>query len=256
MENPEDPSANYNDIIDPNNGEVIQTAQDQVTYLERKIYDNEIIAMVKRRNSLKSNLQKAYSLILGQCTDLMKDKLKASTRWNDIKSRQDALQLLNEIRTITYKFEEQKYLPLSIHNAKATFYSFRQGNLTNSDYFQRFKNYTDIATSFDGNLHDEAITRMACREEHDHSDIEGLDEDEKTAVDEKASNMYLSIAFLQQSDRRHYAKLSEDLENDYTKGNDNYPRDVTKAYQLLNDYKDAGAKREAQAQGVAQLAGI
>ena len=139
VENPEDPSANYNDIIDPNNGEVIQTAQDQVTYLERKIYDNEIIAMVKRRNLLKSNLQKAYSLILGQCTDLMKDKLKASTRWNDIKSRQDALELLNEIRTITYKFEEQKYLPLSIHNAKATFYSFCQGNLTNSDYFQRSK---------------------------------------------------------------------------------------------------------------------
>jgi len=32
-------------------------------------------------------------------------------------------------------------------------------------------------------------------------------------------------------------KIIEGLENDFTKGNDNYPRDLVKAYQLLNDYK-------------------
>ena len=133
IENPIDPSEDYEDIIDSDTGQVTQTAIEQVSYLEKKRYDNEIIAMVKRRNALKSNIQKAYSLILGQCTELMKDKLKASTKWEEIQSSQDALELLNEIKTITYKFEEQKYLPLSIHNAKATFYSFRQGNLSNSD---------------------------------------------------------------------------------------------------------------------------
>ena len=160
IEYPVDPSENCVDMLDPDTGEVTQTAIEQVPYLEKKVYDNEIIAMVKRKNTLKSNIQKVYSLILGQSTELMKDKLKASTKWQDIQSSQNALELLNEIKTITYKFEEQKYLALSIHNAKATFYSFRQGNLSNSDYFLRFKNYTDIATSFDGNLHDEAITRM------------------------------------------------------------------------------------------------
>ena len=97
--------------MDPNTGVVTQTALNQVPYLEKKVYDNEIIAMVKRRNTLKRNLQKAYSLILGQCTDLMKDKLKASTKWNDVQTKQDALELLNEIKTITFKFEEQKFSP-------------------------------------------------------------------------------------------------------------------------------------------------
>ena len=140
-------------MLDPDTGEITVTAMEQVPYSERKVYDNEIIAMVKRKNTLKSNIQKVSSLVLGQCTELMKDKLKASSKWEDIQSTQNALELLSEIKAITYKFEEQKYLPLSIHNAKATFYSFRQGNLSNSDYFQRFKNYTDIATFFDGNLH-------------------------------------------------------------------------------------------------------
>ena len=119
----------------------------------------------------------SYSHTFCSHTHLMKNKLKVSTKWNDIKTQQDVLEILHEIRSITYKFEEPKYLPLSIHNAKANFYYFCQGNLNNSEYFQRFKNYTDIATLFDGNLHDEAIIRMACRDEHDHSNIENFQEE-------------------------------------------------------------------------------
>ena len=251
--NPTDPSENFMDEVD-DDGNIVRTAMEQVAYVDKKVYDSEIIAVVKRRNTLTSNLQKAYSLILGQCTPLMKDKLKASPRWEAIKTAQDALELMAEIKTISFKFEDQKFLPLSIHNAKSTFYSFRQGSLNNSDYFQRFKNYAEIATSFEGNLHDEAISKMVCKEERDHEDLQALSDDGKEEIDEKASQVYLSTAFLQQSDPRRYTKLNEDLENDYTKGNDNYPREVTKAYQLLNDYKDASGRREAQAHGVSQLA--
>ena len=56
IENPRDPAEDYTDITD-DNGDVTTTAVDQVTYLERKVYGNEIIVMVKRRNTLRSNLQ-------------------------------------------------------------------------------------------------------------------------------------------------------------------------------------------------------
>ena len=35
-----------------------------------------------------------------------------------------------------------------------------------------------------------------------------------------------------------YGRLIEDLVNDYTKGNDNYPENMVKAYQLLNEFKN------------------
>ena len=43
--------------------------------------------------------------------------------------------------------------------------------------------------------------------------------------------------FLHQSDRRRYDKLLEELENDFTKGNDDYPQTLVKAYHLLCEYK-------------------
>jgi hypothetical protein len=52
-----------------------------------------------------------------------------------------------------------------------------------------------------------------------------------------ARELCLATAFVLQCDRRCYGKLLEELENDFTKGHSNYPQDMVKAYQLLNEYK-------------------
>ena len=55
--------------------------------------------------------------------------------------------LLEAIKTIIYKLEDQKYLPLSLHNAKTNFYNFRQGTMKNPDYLDKFMNLTEMAES-------------------------------------------------------------------------------------------------------------
>ena len=71
------------------------------------------------------------------------------------------LRLLEAIKTIIYKFEDQKYLPLSLHHAKRNFYSFRQANLPNPDYLDRFMNLVNMAESFDAKLYDQAMFKIA-----------------------------------------------------------------------------------------------
>ena len=64
-----------------------------------------------------------------------------------------------------------------------------------------------------------------------------LQDDELKMIETTAREIYLACAFVINSDLRRYGRLIEELENDYTKGNDNYPRNMVKAYQLLNKYK-------------------
>jgi hypothetical protein len=52
-----------------------------------------------------------------------------------------------------------------------------------------------------------------------------------------AKELCLAMAFLLQCNRRRYGKLLKELKNDFTKGHMNYPPDMVKAYQLLNEYK-------------------
>ena len=83
----------------------------------------------------------------------------------------NVIDLLHEIKGITFKFEDQKYKVLSIHNAKTAFYCFRQhSNISNSEYLERFGNLADIATSLDGNLHDDAISRIVSIKEYAKKD--------------------------------------------------------------------------------------
>ena len=56
-------------------------------------------------------------------------------------------------------------------------------------------------------------------------------------IEATAREIYLACAFVIISDLTRYGRLIEEPENDYMKVNDNYLRNMVKAYQLLNKYK-------------------
>jgi len=112
---------------------------------EKLIWKKEVKEYVKRKSRLKENLIKAYILVWGQCTELMKAKLETLTTYVDMKRDNNTLQLLNEIKAITYKFEDHMYLPHSLYQAYRSFYLFRQKTEdNNSQYLEQFKNTVDI----------------------------------------------------------------------------------------------------------------
>ena len=97
--------------------------------VERMILTKKVDAYVKRDSILDENIKKAYSLMLGQCTELLKSKLKTTTYWMTVSTEFDLLGLMKTIRSVIFKFEDQRYLPLSLHHAKSNFYYFCQNNL-------------------------------------------------------------------------------------------------------------------------------
>ena len=148
------------------------------------------------------------------------------------------LVLLDAIKTIIYKFEDQKYLPLSLHHAKRNFYAFRQGNLPNPDYLHRSMNLVYMGESYDAKLYHQAMFKISQDSTVYSTTAEAdLQDDKIKMIETIAREIYLACAFVINSNLRRYGRLVEDLENDYTKDNDNYPRNMVKAYQLLNEYK-------------------
>ena len=47
---------------------------------------------------------------------------------------------------------------------------------------------------------------------------------------------------INKADSKRFSRLQEELENDYTKGVDHYPKSVVKAYHLLNDFKSTAGR--------------
>ena len=113
------------------------TSEDQT---ERIIFKGLIDSYIKRIVVLDNNIQKAYHLIIGQCTNVLQSKLKQQAQWSDISQQQDDIALISLIKTITFKFEDQKFLPFALYQSKANLYALMQSSMTNHEYLQRFQN--------------------------------------------------------------------------------------------------------------------
>jgi preprotein translocase subunit Sec63 len=67
--------------------------------------------------------------------------------------------------------------------------------------------------------------------------LDAATKDEIAKALKEAQEQYLAVAFLCGSDSYQYGKLLKNFENDYTQGEDHYPKTVTAAYGLLTNWK-------------------
>ena len=65
-----------------------------------------------------------------------------------------------------------------------------------------------------------------------------MTDEQEEAAELAGIQWYLALAFLMGSDRNQYGRSLEKLENDFTAGNDNYPKTLTDAYNMLLEWKD------------------
>ena len=107
-----------------------------------------------------------------------------------------------------------------------------QGRNTVGEYYEQFKNQTDVLDHIGAGIgNDEAIMKQVLRNQGINVD-EATDTQEEDAETE-GTQWYLALAFLMGSNRSRFRRLLEKLENDFTAGNDNYPKTLTDAYNML-----------------------
>ena len=103
-----------------------------------------------------------------------------------------------------------------MYNAKLNLYAFRQGNLSKDDYLRKFNNLVDVATSYDGELHDSTILEIICKADHPGTAWSGLNDDKKNALKDHAHELYCATMLIVQANKCRYGKLQEDLKNTFT----------------------------------------
>ena len=115
------------------------------THMEAKIweiaykrYSEDTIAY----GDFQANL---FSLVLGQCTEGLQDKLKSHTDYETTEAAQDGVELLKIVKELTYSFEtNQKNRAQALCEMTKKLYHFHQGkNMTLQQYHEQFINLTD-----------------------------------------------------------------------------------------------------------------
>ncbi len=108
-------------------------------------------------------------------------------------------------------------------------------------FLQRFQNTVDVITQYggsigsdpgsvDGGLNMRKLVREAGK-------ANSFTPERLEQATESATQKFLAVMFLMSIDRQHYDRLLEELENDFSRGHNDYPTTVTQAYNMVVEYK-------------------
>ena len=195
---------------------------------------------LSRVAQLESNMRKLYSVIIGQCSESMINKLESSDEFRTISASSDSIALLKAIKKVSFHHESQKFGPHALHDAMTMFYTCRQSEHTSTEaYLETYNNTVSIVTYCGGSLGRalELGNQMALERD---LDLESMTAAQTLALRQEAQDRYLAVAFLMGADKQRFGALLTETENEYLKKrNPNaYPGSITEAYSWLLRYQN------------------
>jgi hypothetical protein len=174
---------------------------------------------------------------------LLQDKLKQETEWTTVSTGYDPLSLYRLIEKTTLSQTEDQYPFATIYDVEKSFYGFRQQELSNPQWYERYNTKVDVGVAIGVTRQHKVLLEYVAMEVH-NTKFDTLSDANKDAVRIDAEERYISYAFLRQSGAQH-AKLKTDLQNDFTIGDNRYPKNRQQTLHLLDKYsKTAVSKKD------------
>jgi hypothetical protein len=178
-----------------------------------------------------------YLLLLGQCTQVLVDKIKQDTTWVMVSESFDPILLfkLNEKYVLKQSDNQYKMAVLIAH--QLSILSFCQDNqVPHATYYNQFTTRVEVAFQagvcyYTPDLLDTKCVELSCTE------YETLTPAKKKNVRGVEEQEYLAYLFINNSNQKLHSQLKKDVANNYSKGNmEAYPSDIQKGLTLLNEY--------------------
>jgi hypothetical protein len=119
-------------------------AQDVEIHLaehEKNEYCMESKTHADQTNKLVTHCEQVYALIMGQCTQLLQDKLKQDPTWSAVSISYDPLTLYAIIKRVILKQTDDQYPFAAIHEQALAVHSTKQGTLTNARWHEHFNTH-------------------------------------------------------------------------------------------------------------------
>ena len=101
----------------------------ELTDSEKTQYSNAWRTFRERNSSLIKNRGQVFSLIMGQCTQLLQDKMKQDSDWNTTSTSNDPLTLGRLIEKTILAQTEDQYPFATVYEQEIALYSFRQEDI-------------------------------------------------------------------------------------------------------------------------------
>jgi hypothetical protein len=182
---------------------------------------------------------KIYSLLLGQCTLVLIDKMKQHTNWGTFSDSFDPITFFKLIEKFVLKQLDNQYKKAVLIAKQLSILQFCQDDqVSNATYYDHFAMRVEVAHQAGVCHHTPDLLAIKAME-LSFADFDTLTEPEQKRIIGLVEQDYLTYLFLHNSNANMHSQLKKDVvANAYTKCNpEAYPADIRKALTLMNEYK-------------------
>jgi hypothetical protein len=205
----------------------------QPTNLSKEDYEGDIGKTMIWETSMKTymkrvNTRAIYAIVWGQCSPMMQSKVEPLDAFERKSTSCDCIWLLREIQGITHRFEGTRNVFISLDDTWSNYYGCRQGHKqTLQEYLKDFQGLVQVLEHYGVALGAEGSYQDSVKAQV-RKDNPGLITDEyNRRVVAAAKKKSVAIVFFKRADRKRYGGLWSALENQYTRGTDDYPLERT-----------------------------
>ncbi len=172
-------------------------------------WQQEVTERKKAIAKATDNKNRAYALVLGQCSPELTSKVKASNKFPSAVTDQDVVELLKIIRGLCCDFDEKQQITWGLKQAKhrvATFY--QTFGMSNTEYIQFFTAVVGVVETYGGAYGREPGLVRACLVKMKKSDasvdIEDPNKTHLTAAYDTCRDEYLACMLLRGACQARY----------------------------------------------------
>lgn len=177
--------------------------------------------------------------------------MKQDPDWTTVSTSYNPLELYRLIEKTILAQTEDQYPFATIYDQEVAFYSYKQESLSNPQWYERFNTRVDVATAIGVTRQHKVLLEYVAQQVHSHA-FDTLGDAEQQTVREDAEERYISYVFLKQSGAQH-ANLRVDLKNDFTTGDNRYPKTRQQTLHLLDMYSKTAVPKPNPSEGASFL---
>jgi hypothetical protein len=166
-----------------------------LNYSQKTQFSNEWRTYRELNANLINHQGQPFSLIQGQCTQLLQDKMKQDTDWAVVSTSYDPLTLYRLIEQTILAQTEDQYSFSTMYDQELSFYSFKQETLSNPQWYERFNTKVDVSEAIGVTQQHKVLLDYVAQESYTKY-FEGLGVAEQKLVRDYAEERYVSYAFL------------------------------------------------------------
>ena len=173
--------------------------------------------------------------------------MKQDADWTAVSTSYEPLSLYRLIEKTILAQTEDQYPFATVYDQEFTFYLFRQETMSNPQWYERFNTKIDVGNAIGVTRQHKVLLEYVAMEMHTKA-FAALTTAEKEVVRTDAEERYLSYVFLKQSGTQH-GNLKVDLKNDFTTGDNRYPKNRQQTLHLLDNYSKQAVPKATQSEG-------